>query len=141
MQSRTYIYLNALIQVSSNHIILTLHRGSGDETLETLHRGSGGGCSGKGDFYGGDGGGIIRIQCNGVLIMEKDAVIEANGTDGHKEGGGGGSGGSIRIVSNSVKMDDSWFTECKITANGGDATGEKAGKGGDGRICCLIEDI
>eukprot|EP01084_Bolivina_argentea_P020316 37790_1 len=114
----------------------------GNEKLDVLlYRGSGGGASGlNGDYCGGNGGGIIQIECNGIIIMEKDTIIEANGMSGDNNGGGGGSGGSIKIVAHAIKMDNSWWTKCGITAKGG-VNVEKAAKGGDGRICCLIEDI
>ena len=108
----------------------------GDSQLKQLYLGSGGG-----SFYGGRGGGIINIQCNGSIIMKKGSIISCNGGDSYgysKRFGGGGSGGSIKINASNIVL---YNNEC-IKAKGGlggnrdsdNKTYKAGGDGGYGRI-------
>lgn len=118
----------------------------GDANLNVLHFGSGGG-GGWTTFVaceGGNGGGIIGIQCEGSIIMKDSSRIICNGLPGKYEVDGCGSGGSIKLVCNAFCM----HLTAKISAVGGihQTTLPKAnesivrygGSGGHGRIriCC-----
>ena len=84
--------------------------------------GSGGGHRNGSD--GGPGGGVIRLNVNGVLTV--NGAIRANGLAGTQQVTGSGAGGSIWITANSVAGSGS------ITAQGG--TGFDRTPGGGGRI-------
>ncbi|MBN1273270.1 MAG: carboxypeptidase regulatory-like domain-containing protein, partial [Candidatus Aminicenantes bacterium] len=89
--------------------------------------GSGGGGWSAGDL-GGNGGGVIRIEADEIVL---DGKILANGdnSDNH----GGGSGGSIRMNAGTLRG-SGW-----IEANGADSSAR--GAGGGGRIAVTYDDI
>ncbi|MBU0679558.1 MAG: Ig-like domain-containing protein [Verrucomicrobia bacterium] len=83
--------------------------------------GSGGSRGGSDSWWGGDGGGWVRITAGAIA---NDGIISANGQGGHGDGAGGGSGGTIDIHADSLSGSGI------IRANGG---GNEVG-GGGGRI-------
>lgn len=90
-------------------------------------RGSGGGGSSP-YFTGGSGGGLIRLNVTGVLLV--DGIISANGNPGTAPSAGGGSGGTVFL--NVGDLSGSGV----ICANGG--MGNYLGGGGSGgRIAIL----
>eukprot|EP01084_Bolivina_argentea_P320066 555272_1 len=106
----------------------------GNKKLSVLHLGSGGGGGDRGAGIdcaapqGGNGGGAIRLQCFGTIILKQEARMSCNGISGIGDSGGG-SGGSIHIIindKNNIEMD----MTAKISAKGGASNQD----GGDGRI-------
>jgi hypothetical protein len=90
--------------------------------------GSGGGCYPSYGF-GGSGGGAIRFNVAGMLVL--DGRISADGGVGLGEGSGGGSGGSIWLTVGTLTGAGA------ISANGGAGNGfgvAGGGGGGGGRI-------
>lgn len=105
-----------------NHV---LNRGLiyGSES-EPFDPGSGG--SGyTGNYNGGNGGGAVRIEATGDVIV--NGKITANAGDPYSNGGGGGSGGGIYISCN--KIEGSGI----VMANGSTSIGNSK-SGGGGRI-------
>ena len=97
----------------------------GSPTLETLYRGSGGGYySNNPDITGGDGGGIIFISADMILLTGGTIQSDGNG-DLTYQGATGGSGGSIYLCAETLNLGTG-----NVTANGSQATNY----GGDGRI-------
>ncbi|MCE1248227.1 MAG: hypothetical protein LWY06_16425 [Firmicutes bacterium] len=97
----------------------------GSRTLDVLYRGSGGGGAYVSPIYikGGNGGGIIFISANSIVI-QGNGIIEANGMDGSEVTyGAGGSGGSIYLRANNIEAG----TGSNVKAVGGN-------RGGNGRI-------
>lgn len=99
----------------------------GDASSMTVQKGSGGSNSGWGDAPGGTGGGAITLQADTVDI-QSSALITADGQDGASAdlGAGGGSGGGIMIRGIEVNMNG------KLSAEGGDSTGDSDHGGGGG---------
>jgi hypothetical protein len=92
-----------------------------------LDRGSGGG--GYSSYgSGGAGGGAIRMNVSGQLIV--NGIISANGLPGLALGSGGGSGGTVSLNVGTIAGSG------RISATGGDADGPGGG-GGGGRIALL----
>merc|ERR1712013_749019 len=77
----------------------------GDAALRVCHFGSGGGGGDYGDSQGGKGGGIVIVDCRGVLLMAEGARIAANGGEGRNDSDGCGSGGSVFVKCHSVQME------------------------------------
>lgn len=75
--------------------------------------------------WGGRGGGVIRIEVTGELIL--DGTISANGAN-HE--GGGGAGGGILLVSKTFGGSTSGI----LSANGAFGSTRWNGGGGGGRI-------
>ena len=105
----------------------------GSNTSPITH-GSGGGTGTDG--AGGAGGGVIKLEVEGNLVV--DGIVSANGNTGSGatyRSGGGGAGGSIYAVVNGAISGAG-----NITANGGQAgynasdPANGAGGGGGGRI-------
>ena len=101
--------------------------------MEPVDLGSGGGCSpveiGAPGSGAGAGGGAIRLNVTGVLML--DGRISADGSPGIAEGSGGGSGGSVWLTVGTLTGAGT------ISANGGMGYGFGAtggGGGGGGRI-------
>merc|ERR1712154_219304 len=108
--------------------------------LNILHLGSGGG---SGYYYnsldnslrshrGGNGGGCLKLQCFGNIVMAKDSKISCNGHEAKGCMAGAGSGGSIHIIAKNkecLQMDD----DARIQALGG-RNKHNFGHGGDGRV-------
>ena len=93
-----------------------------------LDPGSGGGGFGADGGYpgkGGPGGGAVRIEATGVVLV--DGSIRADGSAGEMHYGGGGSGGSVYIICSTLQGTG------VISANGGDPVAN-AGGGAGGRI-------
>eukprot|EP01084_Bolivina_argentea_P160020 278690_1 len=102
----------------------------GYRDLRKLYLGSGGG-GGMDNSCGGRGGGILKLQCNS-LILKSGAKIECNGSTADYYGGSG-SGGSILINVHDIEMD---VCESTIEAKGGEghycvSTSYHPGDGGD----------
>jgi hypothetical protein len=93
-----------------------------------LAPGSGGGSRSETILNGGAGGGAVRIEAAGDVLI--NGHILADGGNGY-DSGGGGSGGSISIACNRFGG-----TKGKLHANGGDGatTSAETGGGGGGRI-------
>jgi hypothetical protein len=90
--------------------------------------GSGGGCY-PSYGLGGAGGGAIRLNVTGMLVL--DGRISADGGVGIGEGSGGGSGGSVWVTAGTLTGAGA------ISANGGMGNGfglTGGGGGGGGRI-------
>ena len=88
--------------------------------------GSGGGADeGNAGWYGGSGGGFVRIDARKLSIAGK--ILSDGGIPGIPTGGGGGSGGGIYLAADTVAG------KGKIEANGGPCTAYYGG-GGGGRI-------
>ncbi len=64
------------------------------DALEPQTLGSGGSQGGSSSWYGGDGGGRVRIRCGSLQL---NGVISSTGMSGQGDGAGGGSGGSILV--------------------------------------------
>lgn len=96
--------------------------------------GSGGGSGGVGggfDVSGGTGGGAVRLNVGGNLVL--NGSLTANGTGGGSSGfsgncGGGGSGGSIWLTARTL------MGSGIVSADGGNGGGSKGGGGAGGRI-------
>ena len=88
-----------------------------------VDRGSGGGYSPN--TLGGAGGGAVRLNVTGSLLV--NGRISANGGDGIAQGSGGGSGGSVWLTVGTLAGAG------VISANGGTGN-ELGGGGGGGRI-------
>jgi hypothetical protein len=104
-----------------------------------------GGGSGTGyrrdGFDGGDGGGLVKIYCDGPI--ENSGVIYANGQTGTSISfGGGGGGGGIVILASLQTVDNRGGT---INANGGNGGPSNiyggAGGGGGGGIVILAATV
>ncbi|MEO0095132.1 MAG: hypothetical protein ABIL18_08675 [candidate division WOR-3 bacterium] len=105
-------------------------------TIDTIvNMGSGGGAGRLGavDGFGGNGGGLISLLGNKIVI--DSSLIQADGmrgNDGSYEAGGGGSGGGIKIQSDTLRIrNTSIFAK---GGNGGDGEGGGGGGAGGGRI-------
>lgn len=90
--------------------------------------GSGGGSGGSGG-KGAAGGGAVRIEAGGQVLV--NGRVSANGASIGSNTGGGGSGGGVYIVCGSFDGNGS------IQAAGGLAGGPTAGGGGGGRVAVL----
>ena len=84
-----------------------------------------------GTRQGGIGGGVIRVQAAGAVVV--DGTISADGGDNTGNTGGGGSGGSIYIACRTIDGADG-----HVRADGG-GTGGLAGGGGGGRIAVVYD--
>ncbi|MFA5392762.1 MAG: hypothetical protein WC306_03760, partial [Candidatus Paceibacterota bacterium] len=96
---------------------------------EPSNIGSGGGDidgSGSNGYWGGSGGGAIKLTISGTLTISGD--ITANGANYVSYYAGGGSGGSIWINAGALAGAGN------VTANGGNGHEWGAGGGGGGRI-------
>ncbi|XP_074286969.1 uncharacterized protein LOC141612149 isoform X2 [Silene latifolia] len=83
--------------------------------------GSRGGTTSKEVDYGGGGGGWVKIEVPGILLV--NGSVLADGGDGGNKGGGG-SGGSVHIIAHKMSGGG------KVSANGGNGFGG----GGGGRV-------
>jgi hypothetical protein len=83
---------------------------------------------GNGD-NGAAGGGVVRVQLEGSLIMAGGAKISCNGLPGTVVSPGGGSGGSVWI-----SVDGSVEGSGSIRAHGGDGFIGGGGGGSGGRV-------
>jgi hypothetical protein len=86
--------------------------------------GSGGG--GTSLYPGGPGGGVVRLDVNGLLQL--DGSIDADGERPSSSVAGGGSGGSVWLTVNALGGSG------RVSANGGSASGPAGGGGSGGRI-------
>jgi hypothetical protein len=96
--------------------------------IAPMDPGSGGGCY-PAYGLGGAGGGVIRIDVTGMLLL--DGRISADGGVGIGSGSGGGSGGSVWVTAGTLTGAGA------ISANGGMGNGfglTGGGGGGGGRI-------
>ncbi|HWQ91630.1 MAG TPA: carboxypeptidase-like regulatory domain-containing protein, partial [Clostridia bacterium] len=93
---------------------------------QPLERGSGGGLGYSLPIGGSQGGGALRLNVNGSLLL--NGRISANGNPGLGDDSGGGSGGSILILANTLSG------EGRIEAHGGDGQLYTGGGGAGGRI-------
>ena len=85
---------------------------------------------------GGNGGGVIVIECKGDVVMDKESKICADGGD--SVFGGGGSGGSIKIAcSNMIERSPSLGV---ISAIGGTSKNKDGELAGCGRIRISMKD-
>jgi len=109
----------------------------GQADLSVLFFGSGGG-GGSSNYnmnypgtHGGNGGGIIIIYANNVII-NSNGNISANGEIvGGAYSGGGGSGGSVHIYSDTITINGAVTSEALTIPTG---TNNVGGKGSVGRI-------
>ena len=83
------------------------------------------------EISGGEGGGSVRLNISGTLVI--DGSVTANGGNGGGGISGGGSGGSIYITAENLQGSGT------IRANGGD-TGYQSGGGGGGRIAIYFRN-
>ena len=83
------------------------------------------------EISGGEGGGSVRLNISGTLVI--DGSVTANGGNGGGGISGGGSGGSIYITAENLQGSG------YIRANGGD-TGYQSGGGGGGRIAIYFRN-
>jgi len=98
------------------------------------------GSGGGGDTprsLGGDGGGLVRLVAQELVL---DGDILANGADGAKgtttaSHAGGGSGGGIYIKVHSISASG------RITANGGNGYGTQGCGGGAGRVAVFCDAV
>ena len=100
--------------------------------IEPNSLGSGGGHPWNYSGEGGAGGGIVRLEINGSLILY--GAINADGLDGLPRGGGG-SGGSIYVITESISGTGT------ISADGGDWSPDHyyAGGGSGGRVALCYD--
>lgn len=112
-------------------------RGSGSsgpvygDPAAPLLPGSGGGAYPTGDYPGGRGGGVVRLEVAG--IVDVNGTISANGTNGPGASAGGGSGGGVHITCSGLTG-----TSGVIRANGSNGNGSY-GSGGGGRIAVVYD--
>jgi hypothetical protein len=94
-----------------------------------------GGGSGSGHSGGSEGGGLIKIYCNGAII--NSGTINANGLNGSSASGGGGGG--IVILGSQTSVDNSAGTISATGGNGGNgfSWGGNGGGGGGGIIAFI----
>ncbi len=94
------------------------------------------GSGGSGCNYGGNGGGLIIIEADAVVL---EGNIQADGTNGggcaYYGGGGGGSGGGIKLSCGSLSGSGG------IYARGGNAGNRNPFSGGGGRIAIYCDDM
>ena len=96
--------------------------------------GSGGGWYSNGSYYGGDGGGLVRIKVKAGGVAVIGGCFRADGVGGNL--GAGGAGGGILLDSPHI----SGFGE--ITARGGPGSaGHGSGGGGGGRVALVGYDV
>jgi hypothetical protein len=93
---------------------------------QPVAQGSGGGFGWGTPFGGSEGGGAIRLNVGGTLVV--DGQLSANGDPGLQDNSGGGSGGSIWVTAGTLAGDG------QITANGGEGELYGGGGGAGGRI-------
>lgn len=107
--------------------------GNASDTVINLGSGGGAGKLGLVDGFGGNGGGLIYLKGQKIIIDTSQILsIGMRGYDGSYEAGGGGSGGGIKMFGDTLRMRYS-----AVLANGGaggDAEGGGGGGGGGGRI-------
>ena len=95
--------------------------------------GSGGGGGGFATVYGGNGGGQVRIEAEGEVLI--DGSITANGMAGGSYSGGG-SGGGVHIACHTFGGNGA------ISANGGSyGYRSDGGSGGGGRVSIEYEQL
>ena len=105
----------------------------GSSSMPT-HAGSGGGRHSRdATWFGGDGGGAIRIDASGSVTV--NGTISANGSDGFAYGGGG-SGGSVYVTCRKLLGSNGI-----IRANGGHAGLKECGGGGGGRVSVVYHPV
>jgi hypothetical protein len=98
--------------------------------------GSGGG-SASSSVWGGDGGGVIRLNVFGTLTIE--GSIDAGGENSGSAGSGAGAGGSIWVNAHVIKSSSA--VGYLIVAWGGDDTGANSAGGGGGRIAVYYDQL
>lgn len=84
---------------------------------------------GAGGYLTGVGGGVVKLQVAGILIL--NGTITANGTNATSSYYGAGAGGSVWLDAGAFASSNAIVN---ITANGGAGTGGTANGGGGGRI-------
>ncbi len=95
--------------------------------------GSGGGGGGYATSYGGDGGGLVRIEAEGQVLL--NGTIFADGQRGGSYSGGG-SGGGVQIVCHTLGGQGT------ISANGAQyGAGSDGGSGGGGRVALQYSQL
>jgi hypothetical protein len=95
-------------------------------TQQPTDPGSGGGYGLGSPFGGSEGGGFLRLNVGGTLLL--DGQLSANGGPALQDNAGGGSGGSIWVTTSTLTGHGS------ILANGGDGDFYYGGGGAGGRI-------
>lgn len=95
--------------------------------------GSGGGKDSDANVTGGAGGGAVRLDVAGVLLV--DGTISANGASYNGWQDGAGAGGSIRLSCGTVSGAGS------IGADGGSASTSYSGAGGGGRVSVETDNL
>ena len=93
---------------------------------QPVDQGSGGGFGSGPTYSGSQGGGAIRLNVGGTLIV--DGQLSANGNWGIQDNSGGGAGGSIWVTAGALVGNG------QITADGGDGELFGGGGGAGGRI-------
>ncbi|MCB9785350.1 MAG: Ig-like domain-containing protein [Deltaproteobacteria bacterium] len=108
-----------------------------DDPKAPVSSGGGGGRGSNGNWFGGDGGGRVRLVVAGALTI--DGIVRADGEASPGEGssvGGGGAGGSIWIDTKTLTG------QGRITAHGahgGTVATDPGAGGGGGRIAIAYE--
>ena len=98
-----------------------------DDPLRPMLPGSGGGTKNNNNSMGGMGGGLVRIEANGLVNLA--GTLTVNGQDGQNYGGGG-SGGSIFVKCLSF----SGASTGRLIAEGGGGCYSSDGAGGGGMV-------
>jgi hypothetical protein len=96
-----------------------------DSGINPVLSGGGGGNGTGNPNTGGAGGGVVRINVGGTLLLQ--GKLSADGLAGPAVGSGGGAGGTINLLATTL------FGAGLISANGGSGNGYGGG-GGGGRI-------
>eukprot|EP01084_Bolivina_argentea_P185376 319667_1 len=103
----------------------------GDEKMgNKLVLGSGGGgitSTANRFFPGGNGGGILKIECNKLIFKGNGCVLSASGaTSIH---GAGGSGGVLWLKCIGFNCNGNYLKQCKIINKGGKGDGDEYSEG------------
>ncbi|MEO0206194.1 MAG: T9SS type A sorting domain-containing protein, partial [candidate division WOR-3 bacterium] len=107
--------------------------GNISDTVINMGSGGGAGRLGSVDGFGGNGGAMIYLKAQKLIIDTSSIFCNGmRGYDGSYEAGGGGSGGGIKIQADTVRIKYSAM-QAKAGA-GGDAAGGGGGGAGGGRI-------
>eukprot|EP01083_Nonionella_stella_P200610 734543_1 len=78
-------------------------------------------------FPGGNGGGILKIECNKLIFKGNGCVLSASGqTSSH---GGGGSGGVLWLKCISFSCNQNYLKQSKIVNTGGKGDGDEYSEG------------
>ncbi|MEO0162112.1 MAG: T9SS type A sorting domain-containing protein [candidate division WOR-3 bacterium] len=107
--------------------------GNAYDTIISMGSGGGAGRLSQVDGFGGNGGALIYLKGEKILIDTAQILSEGmRGYDGGYEAGGGGAGGGIKIQGDTLRIR---YTAIRARGgDGGSAAGGGGGGGGGGRI-------